>query len=152
MASTVPTPELLLERVRCVRALARAIARDAITGEDIAQDALLASLDRSEGDGEALPGWLARKVRSLTHRARRAAARRTRREQAAARPEALPSASELVERAWLQRTLVEAVVALDEPYRSIVLLRYFEDLPPREIARLRAQPVRTIQTQLARGL
>jgi RNA polymerase sigma factor (sigma-70 family) len=152
MSSPVPSPEFLLERARCVSTLARAVAQGADASEDVAQDALLASLGRGAPDEEALPNWLARKVRSLAHRARRAAARRTGREQAAARPEALPSASELVERAWLQRTLVEAVVALDEPYRSVVLLRYFEDLPPREIARLREQPVRTIQTQLARAL
>lgn len=152
MASPAPSPDLLLERVRCVRALARAIASETASGEDIARDTLLQALERGPESDEPLPHWLARTVRSLAQRARRAAGRRTRRERAAARPEALPPTSELVERAWLQRTLVESVVALDEPYRSIVLLRYFEDLPPREIARLRGASVRTVQTQLGRGL
>ena len=152
MAASVPTPEALLERACSLSALARALAAGDGECEDAAQDALLASLERGRGTGEDLPGWLARKMRSLAHRARRSAARRRRREALAARPEAVPSAAELVERAWLQRTLVEAVVALDEPYRSVVLLRYFEDLPPREIARVRGVPVRTVQTQLARGL
>jgi RNA polymerase sigma factor (sigma-70 family) len=152
MPSSVPSPELLLERVRCVTALARALAREPASGEDVAQDALLHSLQRVESEREPMPGWLARKVRSLSRRARRAAGRRVRRETVAARPEAVPSAAELVERAWLQRSLVEAVVGLDEPYRSVVLLRYFEELPPREIASMRATPVRTIQTQLSRAL
>ena len=151
MVPPPPSPEALLERARRARALARALLADQASAEDVAQDAVVASLGHGPGD-ELRPGWLSAKVRSLASRTHRGRARRARREAAAARPEAAPSAAELVERAWLQRTLVEAVVALDEPYRSALLLRYFEDLPPREIARLQGVGVRTVQTHLARGL
>jgi RNA polymerase sigma factor (sigma-70 family) len=152
MAIDPRDPEFLLERSERVRALARHLLGMADGAEDVAQDALVASLDRQDqGDGP-LPARLAASVRSLAGRWRRAKARRARREAAAARPDRAPSTAELVERAALQRTLVEAVLALDEPYRESVILRYFEGLPPRAIAELRSLPVRTVQTRLARAL
>jgi hypothetical protein len=44
------------------------------------------------------------------------------------------------------------VLALEEPYRETVLLRYFENLPPRAIARRLAVPVETVRTRLKRAL
>ena len=52
----------------------------------------------------------------------------------------------------MQRALVDAVLALDEPYRSAVLLRYFEGLEPAEIARRRGVPAGTVRSHLSRGL
>src|SRR6185503_5300852 len=61
-------------------------------------------------------------------------------------------AADLVERVLVQRELVSAVLELDEPYRSIVLLRYFEELPPREIAARTGIPLATVQSRLQRAL
>jgi RNA polymerase sigma factor (sigma-70 family) len=152
MAADPPDALELLERSERVRALARAILGRADGADDVAQEALIASLGWGHAGEETLPERLAAQVRSLASRWRRSGARRARREAAAARVDRSPSASELTERAELQRTLVEAVLALDEPYRECVILRYFEGLPPRAIAELRALPVRTVQTRLARAL
>ena len=59
---------------------------------------------------------------------------------------------EAVQRAEVHRRLVEAVFALAEPYRTTILLRYFEDLPPREVARRMEAPVETVRTRVSRGL
>jgi hypothetical protein len=48
--------------------------------------------------------------------------------------------------------VVKAVLELDEPYRSTVLLRYYEDLPPRDIAKAMKIPVETVRTRLKRSL
>src|SRR6187402_1501119 len=145
-------PLVLLERSERVRELARHILGRADGADDVAQEALVASLGWGEAGDGTLPARLAAQVRSLASRWRRTNARRVRREAAAARRDEAPSASELCERAALQRTLVEAVLALDEPYRECVILRYFEGMPPRAIAELLSLPVRTVQTRLARAL
>ena len=48
--------------------------------------------------------------------------------------------------------MVAAVLALAEPYRSAVLLRYYEELPPRAIARRLGVPVETVRTRVKRGV
>jgi protocatechuate 3,4-dioxygenase beta subunit len=58
----------------------------------------------------------------------------------------------MVERAAVQRDLVQAVLDLDEPYRTTILWRYFEELPPREIARRAGVPVATVHSRIARGI
>src|SRR5262249_47014883 len=42
--------------------------------------------------------------------------------------------------------------ALEEPYRSTLLARYFDELPPTEIARALDVSVETVKTRLKRGL
>lgn len=62
------------------------------------------------------------------------------------------SPHEAVERAELCRMAVEAVLALDEPYRSVVLLRFFEEQELAVIAGLTSAGEGTVRTRLRRGL
>ncbi|MEW6743192.1 MAG: sigma-70 family RNA polymerase sigma factor [Planctomycetota bacterium] len=152
MKSWQQNPELLLSHVGWVRALARHLVQDPNLADDIAQDTWLAALkSRPDGDRPLQP-WLRRVLRNVAHRTHRQRVRRWRREREAARPEALPSAAELHERASLQRALVDAVLRLEDPYGTTVLLRYFEGLPPREIARRLGVPVETVRTRTKRAL
>jgi sigma-70-like protein/carboxypeptidase family protein len=48
--------------------------------------------------------------------------------------------------------VLRAVTELTEPYRQTVALRYFEGLPPREIAQLMKVPVATVRTRTQRGI
>lgn len=146
------SPEELLRHAGWVRALARSLLRDPDAAEDVVQATWLAALAQGERDGPALPGWLARVARNFARKRLRGDARRERHETLAARSAAEPSAADLHERAALHRELVESVMALDEPYRSTILLRYFEELSPRAIARREGIPVRTVKTRLSRGL
>src|SRR6185503_5601528 len=84
-------------------------------------------------------------------RARRES-RRAGHEARAARSEALTSSADLVARASVQRRVVELVLALEEPYRETVLLRYFEGLSPKAIARRTSVPLATVKTRLRRAL
>src|SRR5436190_9819438 len=61
-----------------------------------------------------------------------------------------PSLPELLADARWVRALARSL-ALDEPYRTAVLLRFFEDLPPRAIAKRLGIPVATVHTRLQRG-
>ena len=59
---------------------------------------------------------------------------------------------ELLQRGEKHRQLANAVMALRDPYRSVLLLRYFEDLTPAQIAKRNGIPAATVRSQLKRGL
>ena len=145
-------PALLRENERFVRSVARALVTDEHAAEDVVQETQLAHVRRGDLPTNAIRAWLGRVARNLAFRSRREAARRDRRERAAARDERVPSADEILERENLRRRVVEALLAVEEPYRSALLLRYYEDVPPREIAKRTGAPVETVRTRLKRGL
>jgi RNA polymerase sigma-70 factor (ECF subfamily) len=149
---SAPTAELLIAHVGWIRELARHMAADAHVADDIAQEACVAALERPPTDGLRFREWLASVMRNALRQRGRSDSRREERESAAAREERLEAADRLVERLAVERELVAAVLELDEPYRTAILLRFFEDLPPREIARRLGVPVNTVQSRLARGL
>jgi len=134
-----------------VRHLAVELARDVHAGEDIAQDALLAATRNQQQRG-SLRAWLAGAVCNLAHLRRRAEDRRVARERISARPERCDDPLIAFERLELQEALLGAVRELPEPYRTTVLLRWFEELEPEAIAQRTSTPVRTVHTRLHRAL
>lgn len=152
MTTPSPTPsEALLSEHRWVRALAHRLVRDAALADDLAQETCLRALE-SPPASESPRAWLAGVLRNVARQWRRAGGRRAQREELSARPEAEGSAADALVRMAVQQELVRAVLALEEPYRSVVVLRFYEDLPPRAIARREGVPVATVKTRLARGL
>jgi len=143
--------EALLLRDRALRSLARGLIADAHAAEDVAQEAWLAALQHGDG-ALSLPRWLTGVVRNLAGKRRRTEERRTRREHDSARPEADPSTAEILEREAARTKVVAVVLALEEPYRATVVLRYFENLPPRAIAKRHGVPVETVRTRQKRAL
>ncbi len=137
--------------VGSLRRLARGLVADANDVDDVVQDAWLASAREAEGP-ERQRAWRGGVVRHLVANLRRSTARRSARERRAARPEALPSAAATVARVEVLERLVRAVRALEEAYRSMVMLRSFDELAPREIARRRGVPLETVRTQIRRGV
>ncbi|MDA1267185.1 MAG: sigma-70 family RNA polymerase sigma factor, partial [Planctomycetota bacterium] len=145
----------LLAEMGWVRGLARRLLLDASRADDAAQEALTRALSqpaRSPRRGPALRAFLATATRVIARDQRRSDRRRVHRERTAARGEALVSTLETVERRAAVRSLVEAVEALDEPYRSAVRLRYLEQHSVAEVAAVTdAQPV-TVRKRVSRGL
>ena len=135
-----------------VRRLAHGLFLDRHGADDLAQEAWVAALGKSGGEVRSLRSWLMGTMRRLALQERRDRARRWRRELTAARAEELPSAADSVGRIEVVRRLLDAVEALPEPYRSTIVERFFDDLPPRVIARRRGLPVNTVRTHLRRGL
>ncbi|MBI5431853.1 MAG: sigma-70 family RNA polymerase sigma factor [Planctomycetes bacterium] len=144
--------EALLEHADWVRALARTLVADSSSAEDVEQEAWLAALRHPPRDASNPRGWLGTVVRNAARKLARERVRRSAREADVARDEALPSAAELVEQANLQRELAGFVVELDEPYRSTLLLRFFQGLEVSEIAARTGVPVATVRTRVQRGL
>lgn len=147
-----PTAELLAEHVGWIRELARQLVSDPASADDLAQDACVVALSHAPRDDGRLRSWLASVLRNLARQRGRSEGRRRVRESLVAHPEATDSTDRLVERIAVQRELVEAVLDLAQPYRDAILLRFFEDLPPREIARRSGAPIATVHSRIARGL
>jgi len=150
--------EKLLRHRPFVRALARRLVRDEARADDLVQETYLTALRSPPRHEGALKAWLAAVVRNLARTQNRAEWRRTKHERkqpvdgGRAEPRALPSAEEALERATWHQRLVEATMALDEPYRSTLLLRYFEELDSTEIARIQGVPAATVRTRIRRGV
>ncbi|MEM7167909.1 MAG: RNA polymerase sigma factor [Planctomycetota bacterium] len=148
-----PKPEELLRHAGWMKAMALGLVGDSARADDVVQGAFTAAIESPPRSQSALGGWLRSVVRNLSRQTHRQEARRRKRESAVARPEAQsPSAEELLARTELQRVIVDAVLSLDEPYRSTVILRFFEDRTPHEIAKRDRVPVKTVWTRLSRAL
>ena len=51
-----------------------------------------------------------------------------------------------------RRAVVDAVAALADPYRTTIVLRFYDGLPPREVARRMNVPVETVRTRTRRAV
>ena len=144
--------EDLIRESDWLRRLARTIVRDPNTADDATQDVLMEATLRPPADG-VRRSWLAKVLRHRVIDSRRTdLIRRRNRERLAAQTDTVPSAAEMTERATLQREVVDAVLELSDSQRQIVLLRYYHDLPPREIAARLDLPINTVKSHLQRGL
>ncbi len=145
-------PDLLLTHSEFVRRMARALMRNEHDADDLVQDTYAAALERGPKRDGPLRPWLAGVVKRRAADAKRKGARRAQREERAAKPEAIDAASTVAARAELGRRVVDAVMALREPYRTAVLLRHYDGMPPRKIAAKTGVPVETVRTRVRRGL
>ncbi|HEX5135596.1 MAG TPA: sigma-70 family RNA polymerase sigma factor [Planctomycetota bacterium] len=144
--------ETLLAQRAWVRALARSLVSDEARSDDLEQRVWLTALKSSPPVLRHPRAWLATILRREAAAERRRDTRRSGREESAARPIPVRSTADVVADAEIHRAVVDAVLALEEPYRSTVLLRYFESLPPREVARRQGVPVETVRARTKRGL
>jgi RNA polymerase sigma factor (sigma-70 family) len=136
-----------------IRGLAMAVARESHLADDLAQDAWVALLRRTgSGPGGLLLSGMSRTMRNLLRFRSRSETHQRDREKAVARPEHEACADLALERLELNRAILQAVHELEEPYRTTVLLRWFEELEPAEIARRTGVPVRTVHTRVSRAL
>ncbi len=142
-----------LERHRdSIRRVARGLVRDYDRTEDVAQETALRALSGEVRPRKNVGACLAGVARNVACRLLRREAARPRVESAAARDEPQPSVLDALARLDEQRLVLDAVRKLPDPYRSAVLLRYIDGLPPRAIARRLGCPVETVKSHLKRGL
>ncbi len=152
----IDTDRLVLH-TEWLRALALRLVGDPHLADDVVQEAFLVALQRpfgaqsSEGGARA---WLFGILRNVVRTGRRTDGRRRHREHEyrEARPVAEPGSDQVVERARRARQLMDAVLALDEPYRTAVLLAYEERLDaPAIAARTGVSPV-AARKRISRGV
>lgn len=134
------------------RRLARSLVRDSAAAEDAVQDAWLRAMHsppRPEGN---LRGWFLEVTRNVVRQALRRDSRRQRRERASIEDGSLPSPDEVIARERTRRELLEALFALEEPYRSTLIWTFLEDLSAAELARRLGIPASTVRNRVKRGL
>jgi RNA polymerase sigma-70 factor (ECF subfamily) len=112
------------------------------------QDAWVAALRNPPREEDSLRAWLSRVVRRL---ARGRDPRRERPVRAFERDDAPPT-DDVVARIEQERLLARLVVELEEPYRAVVLQRYYRGLSAARIARIERLPPATVRTRLRRAL
>jgi len=153
MDPAAPVPiERLLEHRAWVRTLARALVADAGRADDVEQDAWLAAMTHPPRHADGLKSWLARLVRHRVSNARRAETRREAHERTVVQSPRDADPADAVARIEELERVVRAVLSLDEPYRSTIVLRFYEDLDAHAIAVRTGTPVETVRTRLKRAL
>lgn len=145
-------PEELLANADFVRSLAKRLVTDEHSAADVTQEACLAALKNPPLSEIPLRQWLSRVTRNFVSNLRRNEFRRVKREREAYRPQKAPTAEEITEREEARSRVVEALQKLKEPYRSTILLRFYENQSARDVAEAEGIPLETVRTRLKRGI
>lgn len=150
-----PHIDALLAEAGWVMALAQRLARDQAAAEDIAQSTLALALERRPALGQGLRPWLGKVVGRLARRSVRGEVRRQDRELRVGADRGASEggrSDEVLERFELQQDLARRVGELPEPYRTVLVRRYYEGLDAAQIAEASGASPATVRSQLARGL
>lgn len=139
----------VLAEVDWLQRLARRLAVDVHSADDLVQQTFVVALQGSNRPDGNLRGWLAAIVHNLARTDRRSRVRRRVREAQVARTEAIPFSNEVPIH---DDDLVRAVRALSEPYRSAIVLRYLEGEAPGAIAVRTGVPATLVRNHISRGL
>ena len=142
-------PETLMAHAGPLHRLARRLVADEARADDVVQETWLAALRRPPSEDANLRGWLFRVARNVARKKGREEDRRRGREERSARPETI--VDDAAERAATQREFADQLLRLEEPYRAVLLLRYFEDQTPMMISETLQLPLGTVHTRILRG-
>lgn len=142
-------PEELLQHADFLRALSRRLVHDEHRADDLVQSTWLRALESPPPLRDRLRGWLGVVARNVLRKEQRRDQRRRHREQEVARQRGELDRSK--DQALLQ-AVVDAVGRLSDEQRQVILMRFYQGLPPREIARQLQLPVETVRTRTKRAL
>jgi len=142
----------LLDQTGWIHSLARRLVADPHLAADLAQDTAMQALEERPDSSRPLRGWLATVMRNQLSKLRRGERNRSARESSSRKDDLAPAAQEVVERAETHRNVVLAVLALEEPYRSTLLMRFFEQLSYDQIAARTGVTRAAVNSRVTRGL
>jgi len=142
----------LLNRDRFIREMSRSLIADVHHADDVAQEIWLSFL---AGPAVAIRhpvAWISAAIRNRFRMLSRREIRRKKREEAAAMPERVPPADEVAAQEEIGLIVAEAVLGLDEPFRTPLLLRYYDHRPNREVAEILGISQEAVQSRMRRSL
>ena len=147
-----PSLELLLAHDAWVRRLARRMSHDTERADDLAQDTWLSALHATWTRRGSARSFLAGILRRRALHEQRSWGRRREHESKAEPQRDEPSVDEALERAETGRELTRLMIELEEPFRSVVLLKIQTELPASAMAKRLGIPTKTVESRLARGI
>ncbi len=148
-----PSSETLLRERRWLLGFSRALVGPA-DAEDLAQEAWLVALEKPKAPGYSPRAWLAGIARRLAASERRRGIARGDREKLHhdGTEMSAPDTASLAEMAELEDLAVAELLAMPEPLRNALLLRYRGGLSSVEIARREGLPEATVRGRVKTGL
>ena len=145
--------EDLLSQTAWLQRLARGLVRDQNLADDLVQTSLSAALVAPPQErGEGLRAWLRRVLVNRLRREHRDSKAQERLQRNLASSREAPAPSTLVARTEIQGALIQALRTLEEPCRTTILRRYYDDRSAVEIAMEEGIPESTVRNRLRRGL
>ena len=146
--------DALLAEADWLRGLAIGLIRNRADADDLVQETWAATLRSPPEPGRPPRPWLGQVVRNVLRMDLRGSARRRTREQQAAPliTEEPADPAVLLERLELQRMIAGLVKELEEPFRTVLVLRFFEGRLPADIARAQGLNAGTIRWRIHEGL
>ncbi len=147
-----PDADALISHTGFVRDLAFRLLRDAHEAEDVVQQVFLTAMRRPPETDRPLRPWLQRVAHNLAIDAHRSRGRRERSERIAALDDTLDPSTDVGSLESARSELAASVLSLAEPYRTAVVMRFYDELSPGAIARRLDVPVETVRTRIKRGV
>ncbi|MCP3915026.1 MAG: sigma-70 family RNA polymerase sigma factor [bacterium] len=135
-----------------LRTLASALTRDPARAAEAAQVTWMRSWRVRQRGRPASRSWLRTVLINALRREASDDARREARHERSVRPERASDELDTLERIELQRTVLDAVRNLDEPYRTTVVRRFLDDESVATIAARQGVPRKTVHTRISRAL
>lgn len=148
----------MLRELAGLRALARSLVHGDADADDLLQETAIAAISHSPDEDRPVRPWLATVLRNHWRMDRRSRSRRQAREQlaeaaaASVDETAADAIGETIDRARALERLAAALVALEEPLRTVVIRRYLDGQTAAEIARSLGVPGGTVRWRLKTGL
>lgn len=146
-----PTERLLAETAWLTR-LARCLVAGREAADDVVQETLLRALAAPLAGVQNLRAWLAVVAANVARRFARQAQRQQRHAGRLPGRDPEPSVADAVSRTEAQQRVMAALLAMPEPYRSVLLLRFQAGFGYAAIAAELGLPLETVRTQIKRGL
>jgi RNA polymerase sigma factor (sigma-70 family) len=149
-----PGLETLLGQADWLRALAISLLGSRPDADDAVQEVWTAALRSPPDHTRPARPWLAQVLRNVVRARARHSGRRRAHESEAARQTAgeAPSADGVLERMQMHRRLAELVMDLPEPYRTTLLLRFYDGRAAVDLAREANVPEGTVRWRINEGL
>lgn len=151
MTTADVTLDVLLAHRSLVRRIAGDLLVDPDAADDVVQQTWLAALRHGARGGDVRAPLLSRIARRLALNRKRDAYRRFVHEQGAPAQGAMPDPARIAETEELRGRVLGAVLALEEPFRSTVLLRYLDESSEADVAARMRVPVETVRSRLKKA-
>ncbi len=146
------TPEDFVKHAASLRQFARSLLRCPSAADDAVQETWVRVAKRPRPAVTRLGSWLRTSLRNIVVSQARSDSARARREADATADGASDSPLDLLARRETLETVVRAVGRLSDEFQSVVFLRFFDGLQPREIAARLDIPVSVVHQRLRKAL